>query len=357
MIKVDAIYGIDTNEEVDNYYYSDIPLKTLTKAIEVSKSGDVISLMPGTHEPFNIRAKTSHFELKIIGCGNNTICSQSAFEGFFDISYENLKIDTCYIISSSSNFNFKDVKFVSMNTMHLEAYHENKSEDPRTHIVFDRCKFDHNFQIIIKNGNYVLSFKSCEIKGRIPLVYAKRGDITIKVSNTDFENPILLNVDCVAEIQHTCCNFTCPIYNGKETLIYTKDNIMGSSPPFERTRSSSNYDKGGYDENTEIIPINEDQLKTNKKKNIEYLRELYGAIMVNSDELEELPLHRYTKLVVNQGNTPLTIKLPKETDNGHIITIYSYGPLIIGENTYKPGYVRLGWIYPNGWWLFPTETI
>lgn len=357
MLKVDAIYGVDNIEDGNNPCYSDIPLKTLTKAIEISNSGDIISLMPGTHESFEIRSKTTHFELKIIGCGNNTICSQSAFEGFFDISYENMKIDSFYIKSSSSNFNFKDIKFVSMNTMYLEAYHENKSEDPRTHIIFDRCKFDHNFQIIIKNGNYVLSFKSCEFKGKIPLVYAKRGDITIKVSNTDFENPILMNVDCVAEIQHTCCNFNCPIYNGKETLVYTKDNIIGLSPHFEKANSGNNYDKSGLYDECDSSLGNAEYVKSNKKNNIEYLHELYGAIMVNSNEIEELPLHKYTKLVVNNGNAPLVIKLPKEAENGHIITIYSEGQLIIGENIYNSGYLKLGWIYPNGWWIFPNEII
>ena len=283
MIKVDTIYGVDIIEDGNVPYYSDIPLKTLTKAIEISKSGDIISLLPSTHEPFQIRSKTTHFELKIIGSGNNTLCPQSAFEGFFDISYENIKIESCYIKSSSSNFNFKDVKFVTMNTIILEAYHENKSEDPRTHIIFERCKFDYNFQIIIKNGNYVLSFKSCEIKGKIPLVFAKRGDITIKISNTDFENPILMNVDCVAEIQYTCCNFTCPIYNGKETLLYTKDNMIGSTSPFERERSVINYDKGGC---YETSPNSENKPKIDKKNSIEYLREFYGAIMINSDEIE-----------------------------------------------------------------------
>lgn len=368
MIRVDASYGIDIDEISDINIY-DTTFKTLTQAIKISKTGDNILLMPGTYEPPEIKSRTNHFECKITGSGNNTISSQSSFEGFFNFSYENLKLDNILIKSTSSNFSFKDVNFISMCTMQLETYHDNKTEDHRTHIVFDRCSFNHNFQIIIENGSYVLSFKSCIIKGKIPLIYAKRGDITIKISNTDFEYPILSNKDCIAEIQHTSCNFTCPIYTGKDTLIYTKDNFLSISPLQERGRSVSNsailidkgfksYDEDCYDDrdgDLEDIHIRERKSSTGEKiSSIRYQKELYGAIIMDSSVYEELPIHRFTKLVVNKGMDPLTVKLPKEAENGHILEIFSEGPILIGTNIYNDKYLKLAWIYSYGWWIYPS---
>lgn len=369
MIHVDTSYGIDTDYiEGKNIY--DNTFKTLTQAIKISKTGDSILLMPGTYEPPEIKSRTNHFELKITGSGNNTISSQTSFEGFFNFSYENLKVDNVLIKSTSSNFTFKDVSFISLCTIQLETYHDNKSEDHRTHIIFDRCLFNHNFQIIIESGSYVLSFKSCTIKGKIPLVYAKRGDITIKLSNTDFEYPILSNKDCVAEIQHISCNFTCPIYKGKETLVYTKDILLSVSPLQERGRSISSavlIEKGikSYDEDIDgdlediDAPMLERKSSLSKTHQINntnrYQRELYAAIIMDSDEFEELPVHKFTKLVVNKGMSPLTIKLPKEAENGHQVEIFSDGPIIIGTSTYNDKYLKLSWIYSYGWWFHPVK--
>ena len=358
MIRVDASYGIDI-DNIENIY--DITFKTLTQAIKISKTCDNILLMPGTYEPPEIKSRTNHFELKIIGSGNNTVSSQTSFEGFFNFSYENLKLDNILIKSTSSNFSFKDVSFISLCTMQLETYHDNKSEDHRTHIIFDRCVFNHNFQIIIENGSYVLSFKSCTIKGKIPLVYAKRGDITIKISNTDFEYPILSNKDCIAEIQHISCNFNCPIYKGKETLVYTKDNILSISPLQERGRSISNavfIEKGirSYDEENEF-----ENYELNGKKsisnNINYQKELYAAIIMDSNEYHELPIHKFTKLVVNKGTNSLKIKLPKEVENGHLLEIFSEGPIIIDTITYNNKYLKLSWIYSYGWWFHQINDV
>lgn len=343
MIKVDSIYGNDISDEFTINHY-DVTLKTLTNAIQISKTGDTIELMPGTYEPFELKSSTSHFELSIIGKGNNTICSQSLFDGFFDFSYEKLKIETTNIKSSSSNFNFKEVNFVSMNTMHLESYHDNKSEDPRTHLIFDRCTFGHNFQIIVENGSYVISLKSCIIKGRLPLIFAKRGDVTIKISNTDFEHSILMNKNAVAEIQHISCNFNCPIYSGKETLVYTKDGIMNTPPLLfsERCRSTSS-----------IVDVVENDCEITKSNDIEYQKEFYGAIMIDSNDYEELAVHKFTTLVVNSGLVPLKIKLPKEANNGHILNIFSEGKIMIGPNVYEDKHIKLAWIYSYGWWVFP----
>lgn len=365
MLKVDMVCGIDPDENLINNHY-DLTLKTLTKAIKISKSKDSILLRPGTYEPFEISSRGDHFELKIIGTGNNTICSESFFEGFFDFTYENLKIENTCIKSSSSNFSYKDVNFVSLNTMQLQSYHENKSEDHRTHIIFERCTFNHNFQIVVESGSYVLTFKSCIIKGKIPLVYGKRGDITIKISNTDFEYPIFSNKDCYAEIQHTVCNFTCPIYKGKETLVYTKDNLQSVSPLQERGRSISNaifVNKGNEVIDDYIEDIIEEgdndgikfSLLKDPKNTTSYQRELYGAIIIDSSDFPTLELFKFTRLVVNNGRKPLNIILPKEAENGHQLEIFSKGPLIINSKEYKCRYIKMAWIFSYGWWIYPEK--
>lgn len=331
MIKVDTIYGIDDSEEI-------VPiLKTLKKAIKISKSGDIISLMPGSYDPFQIRSMNSKFELKIAGSGSNTICHQSTFEGFFDFCYENLKLDSCNIISSSSNFSFRDIKFMAMNTINFSQYSDSIDNETKTYITFERCRFEHNFQIIILSGNYVISFKSCEIAGKIPLIFAKRGELVMRLSNTDFENPILFNKDCIVEIQYTCCNFTCPIYQGKESLIISKDSLYGSPNLFNKRLNNS------------PASLVSDEPLTNKSDNVEYQKEFYGAILIKSDDFSELEANKYTKVIFNTGNLPLTIKLPKEADNGHIITICSLSEIIINDEIYNERNIRFAYIYECGW--------
>lgn len=328
MIKVDTIYGNDNSEEEPRV------MKTLKNAIKVSKSGDTISLMPGSYDPFQIRSKKTNFELKIIGSGSNTICHESNFEGFFDLSYENLKIDTCNITSSSSNFLFKDIKFIAMNNIHLSEYNGDNSKN---YIIFERCRFEHNFQIIILGGSYVISFKSCEIMGKIPLIFAKKGELIIRISNTDFETPILFNKDCIVEIQHTCCNFTCPIYQGRESLIISRDNLYGS-PSLSQINGLLNKREGS-----------DGSLTCNVNEDINYQKEFYGGILIKSDDFPELQAHKYTKVIFNNGSIPLTVKLSEEAENGHIITICSFSKIIVDEIEYDEKMIKFAYIYDYGW--------
>lgn len=348
MIKVDTIYGNDIDENDNN------TLRTLTKAMEISKTGDSISLMPGNYDSFSIKSITTNFELKIIGSGANTVCPQSTFEGFFDFTYENLKIDNCDIKSNSSNFIFRDVKFASMNTIQLSGYNESKNNNSKTYIVFEKCRFNHNFQIIILSGSYVISFKSCEIAGKIPLIFAKKGEVTIRMSNTDFESPILLNKESICEIQYTCCNFTCPIYQGKEVLVISKDNIYNATPTIPgRPQSLSILGSGSSDE------MSDSEFK-DKSGSINKDREFYGGIVCNSDDFGEIPAHKYTKVIYNKGTNPLFVKLPKIVDNGHILKIISKSPILIDipiedHDNKSVGVLDLVWIYPNGWLKIPSK--
>ncbi len=333
MLKVDTIYGDDNNFDC---------FKTLAKAIEVSRTGDTISLMPGTYDSFQVRSKTTNFELKIQGSGSNTVCSQSNFDGYFDITYENLKMDISSISSSSSNFIFRDIKFVNFNTMNLSGYIPVLNDNPHNYIIFDRCTFGRNFQIITTGGDYVISFINCNISGQIPLIFAKSGNLTIKISSTNIDYPILMNKNAFVEIQYTCCNFTCPLYQGKECLICPNDTLRQLSP-VERTRSSS-------------IIFDQTKGSDNIDRSIEYEKELYAAIVINSDleGNEEIPIHKFTKLVVNKGKSLLYVTFPFEASNGHIVSIYSYGPVEIKNETYDERIIKYAWIYNHGWIKLPV---
>lgn len=354
MIKVDNIYGID-RDFVPSIKDENPYLNTISKAIELSKSSDVISLSPGTYDPYHIKSSTNVFELTIIGSGSNSICPQSSYEGFFDLTFENVKIDNMEIISSSSNFTFRDTKFTTLNVMQLGRYSKNIGDIHQTYIVFDRCKFGYNYQIILNDGNYVISFKSCEITGKIPIVFARKGSLILNISSTDFSNSILMNRNCMAEIHHSCCNFNCPIYQGKETLVQTKDYLFNISPSvtttefFERERSSSTLAVPDID-----LLYNKSE---NDQNNEKLLRELRGAIMLNSDTYPVLDVHKYTKLIVNNGSEILTLNLPEDSENGHILTIYSNSNVIINKVKYTNKIIKLAWIFGHGWWTFPPEIL
>jgi hypothetical protein len=343
MIKVDAIYGDDNSEDVSN-----VPLKSLVTAIEKCKSGDTIFLQHGTYEDFQITSSKNIFELTMSGVGNNSICVSSSFNGFFDINYNDIKIDSFKINSHSSNFRFKNVRFVTLNVMDLYDFENVLCGNSKTYITFENCRFDYNFQITVHSGDYNISIKSCEITGKLPLIYAKKGDITLRISNTDFEHSLLKVGKVNAEIQHIGCNFPpdIPLYIGNECIVKTRDNNFINTPLpnsisqlFGRVRSDSN--------------INEPKDKGSQNESISssvYLKELYGAISISSNDFEELEANRYTKIIHVKDNGIFNITLPKEADNGHILTIISELKYITVDNIkYTNRIIIFGWIYDYGW--------
>lgn len=343
MIKVDTICGDDNSK--DN---SIIPFKTLTHAIDVSKNGDTIILQPGTYEDFQLNSKQNIFELTLSGIGNNSICVNSTFVGYFDVNYNNIKVDSFKIESSSSKFKFTNVRFVTLNVMELNKFEEKTNSNNKVNILFDGCRFDHNFQIIIHGGNYNLTFKSCEILGKIPLIYAKKGEVSVKISNTDFEYTLMnINKSIIAEIQHISCNFPpdIPIFIGGECLIKSRDYIYNQTPLsistsnfFERTKSET------------IFNDTKEKSSESFDESENYKKELYGAISINSDDCEELIAHKYTKLIHVKGSKTLTIILPDNADNGHCIKIVSEVEYIIINNIkYFDSLIVMGWIYDYGW--------
>ncbi len=240
MYYVDIINGNDEND--DSYENT---FQSLSRAVDFSKSGDTIILKPGTYDPVDITSTTKAFELKIKGSGNNTLCNEFAFSGYFDITFEDVLLESIKIKSSSSNFYFKNVKFAGGYSIQIDLYEPILGDEPRNCFVFEGCRFERNFQLELKSGNHIISIKSSEIKPGIPLIVCKNIGLDVKLTNINFEKPILFNKKSYVEIQHTGCNFNCPLFQGDDVIIYTKDNYQ--SPSIERQYNSP------YERNNEII--------------------------------------------------------------------------------------------------------
>lgn len=248
MYYVDIINGNDEND--DSYENT---FQSLSRAIDVSKSGDTVILKPGTYDPVDISSTTKAFELKIKGSGNNTLCNEFSFFGYFDITFEDIILESIKIKSSSSNFYFKNVKFAGGYSIQIDSYEQILGDEPRNCFVFEGCRFEKNFQLELKSGNHIISIKSSEIKPGIPLILCKSVGIDVKLTNINFERPILFNKKSYVEIQHTGCNFNCPLFQGDDVIIYTKDSYQ--SPSIERQYNSPyerNMEKGNCISNIKV---------------------------------------------------------------------------------------------------------
>lgn len=349
IIKVDRINGIDhENNDNDNHYSEDVSYTSLGKAIEVSESGDTIHIMPGSYDPIQIVSKTKPFELTVKGSGIQTVAYKCIFEGMFDFYFKALKFENINISSTNSNFKFRKSTFTARNEIVLNGYHNTDiiTDNPKTYIIFENCVFDTNFQIKVLCGSYIISLKNCEIRNStIPLIFVKRGDVTLRVSNTDFDYPLLKNQNGVVEIQHTCCNFTCSLYLGKEVLIYTKDNLIGSTPQIEQQSQFSFIKQFSIDNNEE--DYNKSEALTD--------REFYGAITLDTSKMSpKLKLHKYTKIVRIKGKHSALLTLPdsSEVPNGHCIKIFCEVPYVeINGDKYSMKNFEIYWIYGDGWFF------
>lgn len=350
MLKVDTVYGNDDEDDTSQKDVEHI-FKTLNKAITVSKNGDTITLPPGIFEYFNISSKTTNFELKIIGSGNNTVCGGAVFTGFFDFTFDSVKCDSLEIRSSVSHFNFRDVRFVSLNTMELYGYSDIPTDyqegiEKTTYITFEKCRFDHNFQIIMKEGDYVLSFNNCQFIGKIPLIYAKKGFLKVNLTNVNFENTLLKNDKAIVEYSYVACNFPpdIPFYIGTDCMNKSREVIQKAHSSYS---SPLTFDK------SHINGVTPSDISNNS--DIDYQKEFYGAISFSSNDNDEIRAHRYTRLINNTGDTTLKVILPQEADNGHQIVIVSEkADIIVGTETYKEPCIIFGFIYDYGWIKYPS---
>lgn len=355
MIRVDTVYGND--DEIKSSISEEKLYKTLDRAITVSKSGDTIALPAGIFDGFNISSKTTNFELKICGSGNNSVCSGAVFNGFFDFSLESVKCDSLEIRSSASRFNFRFIRFVSMNVIELYPYQglpDGCDSDRTVHITFEKCRFDHNFQIIMKDGDYVLSFIGCEFIGKIPLIYAKKGFLKVNLTNVNFEHTLLKNDKAIVEYSHVACNFPpdIPFFIGNDCMDKSRHNIQIAHTLLDGSRMRSIT---GMNDSPNMTSKNEERSETSVDS-INYQKERDGAISFSSNDFDEIKLRRYTRLVNNTGDSTLKVILPDEADNGHQVVIVSENASVIVEGkTYKEPCLVFGFIYDYGWIKYPLS--
>lgn len=352
MLRVDTVYGNDDRDIVESG--EEHVFKTLDRAIKVSKNGDTIVLPPGVFGVFGIGSRLTFCELKIIGAGHNTVCTGASFNGFFDFILEDLKCECLKITSSTSHFTFRNVRFMSMNTIELFPYDGIPDKLPNdtqrtTYITFDKCRFDYNFQIILKDGDYNLSFTSCEFIGNLPLIYAKKGSLKLNLTSMNFEKTLLNNDKAIVEYSHVSCNFPpdVPFFTGTNCMDKSRSTIQSShalieSPSFfnlNRVRSDS----------IKALDVNDD-LST------EYQKERDGAISFSSNDYPEIRLRKFTRLVNNTGEATLSIILPEDPENGHQVVIVSENADVIVEGKkYKEQCLIFGFIYDYGWIKYPMS--
>jgi len=351
IIKVDRINGRD-----DDHDSEEVPYSSLGKAVEVSESGDTIQIMPGSYDPIQILSKTKPFELTLKGSGVQTVCHKCIFEGMFDFYIKSIKFEGMNISSINSNFKFRKNTFTARNELVLDGYMNTDvmTDNPKTYIIFEHCTFDTNFQIKVFGGSYIISMKNCEIRNStIPLIFVKRGDVTLKVTNTDFDYPLLKNQNGVVEIQHTCCNFTCPLYFGKEVLIYTKDNLLGSSPQIEQPTQFTFTKQRSFNENFNSDSGNKSGINHDSDNVPD--EEFYAAITLDTDKYSPvLAIPQYTKVVRIKGKKPAILRLPStsKVPNGHCIKIFLEVPYVeINCDKYSMRSFEIYWIFGDGWFF------
>ena len=264
----------------------------------------------------------------------------------------------------------------------IKKFERTLGDEHRTCFIFDNCKFENNFQITIIDGNHIISVKSCEMRGNIPLILCKNAGVDVKLTNLNFDIPILFNKNSYVEIQHTGCNFTCPLFKGKEenTLVYTKDNYQSPqidnlkmySSPYEFTENKSNQISQGS-QLTQLIEILSGEGKGSERDTrdlisaIESLkiiidndreeRENFGGIELDSTMpmFRFLKVHKYTKFIRIKGNNSVTLVLPKDPINGHLLEIYTDAVVIIDDIEYHNKLIRIRWTVNGGYFFYPTD--
>lgn len=330
-IIVDTILGKDEDREIE-----DLPYLTLDKAIDISKSGDLIKISPGTYNPIQLFSKTKPFEITITGSGFNSICNKFVFDGMFDVTMKDLKIDSITFNTFNSNFKFVNCKFTARNEINLnDSDIPFEGEKESTYISFEDCIFDSNFQMKLEVGKYNIAIKSCEIRhSTIPLIYTRNGELNLKLNMINLEIPILKNSKAYVEIQYTCCNFMCPLYSGNECVTYTKDTIYSLSPQI-MTQSQ--------------FIIDDDKCKGDNTDEIDIFR----AVALDTDKFpQRLIIHKYTNIFRIFGKNPAYLILPLEKDlqNGYRLEIFSEVPFVdINGTKYSKKHILLIWIYGDGW--------
>jgi len=299
--------------------------KTLDAAINILKNGNKIIVYPGKYDGINIESDENLFSYHLEGIGSDVQIREIIYNGYIINNISNVKLQMIELKCSDSHFDFKNVNFIGNNKIECSEYLTSLCNS-NNYIEFDNCKFGINFQIMIKNGSYNLTFKNCKFSNSsIPFIYTKNGNIDIKLTLCNFNTSMLFNKNAFVNIHHTSCIFTDSIWTGKECIVHTKDGE---------------------------ININENQSSIPKINNIEIDDFLHCAIKINTDLDNIIQLKADTEFVYACGKNSLKVALPHTSliKNGHYIEILNEAlSVIINDVEYKKKNIKIRFIIGNGW--------
>lgn len=266
---------VDNNGSNDSTEYKNsvYPLKDLGRAIEVAQTGDTVNLSPGN---FGSTSLTSHNEqlcYNILGSGLKTYVEDINISSNIDLKLRNLTLLNMDLNSKKSHLKSEQVVHLRSGSINLEG---------TSYLSFVNDTFNHNSNIIIKDGTHIIEFNQCTFKSSSIVVLVIGGKVTIKVVNCILNIPICNNQGGDVEIHHACSLFSSQVCIGNDCKVISREN------PGNSTREDL----------------------------------YYRAVSVDSNRYHNIDLDKRTEFVVIYGDAPeVGIRLNSNCSNGHVVNI------------------------------------
>lgn len=221
-ITVDCIGGND-NENSKNF-------KTLDYCMEKINSGNSVFILPGAYPGLNVESIESIFEYTLEGTGIDVELFEVTHKGKINAKYKKMKMREIRIEGIGNALDFREVDFSHNHEFFCIQNNNNNNNtcNIQDDLTFIDCTFGINYQLIVKTGNYNITFRNCIFRGKrkIPIIVAKQSKVKLNVTLCDFDVPLIHNENSLVNIQHCNCNFTqlwsgmqCYVRNNQKTKI------------------------------------------------------------------------------------------------------------------------------------------
>ncbi len=272
-------------------------VKTINNVISAANNGDIIKCDMGCYPKIQINSLKTHFELDIIGEGELSIFDHFYLNGFFNITFENIKMMDIDLNVFNSIVTFKNVIFYGFKQMIIH-----KSKNENNIYDFNTCVFDQSFQIHYRGGegNSTIFFTNCIFKGSLPIIQCDHGKIQLSFINCTFDH------------------FLC--YNRGSKVIINTDSPFKIS---EGEECDVIYNKLDIDEK---------------------------IVSINSDIYSEYTIKLSTEFIEISGTSICVLVLPIGIKNGHLIEIVTNTDLSINDVIYKNRYLHIRYVKDK--WIF-----
>lgn len=339
LIVVDEHYGDD---EYHNGSMQE-PLKSLRKALDISKSGDRILLNNGTYTKTNFQVEET-YTLSISGNSGNSILDENTFEsrGNLFVNFSDIKIRYLTAKVYEDVYRFDNVIF--LNRRKFKIYSD--GNEGNSVFKFNKCTFTSHFQIYAE-CSLQLDFNDCIFMGNLPTVYVKNAKVNINVSMSTIANPICFNRGDNYDVSISTVN--CNILNG----LYT-GSICNINNPY--VKDSPRLNICSKLSSVKLLSpesiIEGENVEINRGKIVEIDPDITKEWFLEDD---------VTFVFINEPNKrkrkDFILHLPNNATVGHRISIVTYSNLKIvgnrGNNIYKSDPRTIEVIYlSNERWLF-----